>query len=211
MNLKKFGTYLDDLNNLYSKLNEPHGIIPNWTNTNLSANDIQSIENILDIKIPPEMRAASLVFSGVFHETPYFLENFQSLSNEIFKKSKNEITTEDFKNDLIISNVFSIDEWNSDELNELRAVHQEGMLDIESNKIIPLGLDLKTIKNEKFLLIGTSYSESIFINLVDEHDEFGSLYNGINLYPFYIVYKIANNYRNFLDIIEKSISMQINN
>lgn len=200
-----------ELDSLYAQLNEPHGVVPEWAERGLTSAELLEVENRVGIKLPPAMKQALMVFSGISHETPYYLgSRFAAIQKEVIKRSKRELTEDDFSDDLEIAMTFPPQDWDGDELNELRAIQAEGLQDVETKQLIAVDCDTAWLKNEKFLMIGTTYSESLFINLIDEKDaHYGALYNAAFLYPFFVIYKVADSYEDFLVNLQGSLKKRI--
>jgi hypothetical protein len=196
-----------ELDGLYAVLNEPHSVVPEWTDPGISERDLVVVENRLGVRLPECIRCSSREFSGIYHETPYFLGgHFEKIKEEVFLKSGGELNDNDFRDNLILHEVEALMKWGQEDLKALRDIEDEVISETDSVNLISVECDPAWLKNERFMLIGTTYAASLFINLIDEDDvNYGSLYNSISLHPFYVVYKVANDYGCFLENIRRSL------
>ena len=67
------------------------------------------------------------------------------------------------------------------------------------------------LSDELFVHIGNSESESVFIYLNASSENFGAIYNvdASRSEAFLLVYKIADNYLDFIECIKKSLEIQL--
>lgn len=78
-----------DLDNLFKGINEPYDVVPEWADSGLSMEAFQDAEARLGVVFPEVLKDASRQFSGIYHETPYFMaESFKKIQTEVLKRSK---------------------------------------------------------------------------------------------------------------------------
>lgn len=206
MNLNILKTRLDAL---YSKLNTPYGVIPAWHEPAATNEEIEETENRLNVILPSELKSIFKLFSGITHDTPYFMcEHFLNLKKKLLELRCIEKDDMDFKDDLIIAQIKSLRNWGmKDDLYDPKSEYAN-IID-EMGEAFFSDCTKELIFHDKFILIGESYSESVFINLVEGDENYGAIYNLRPYYPNFFAYKIANGYLDFLCQIERSLESQI--
>lgn len=203
-----FSVLKSDLDNLFKRLNEPTDIVPEWTDRGVSAEALKEAEARLGVAFPEVLKLASMQFSGIYHETPYFMGDiFEKIQNQVFKKTKWELSEDDFADELEVQLVYAPPDWGNEELQSLKALNIEYLSDIGKSKHIGIDCELAWVRDEKFIMIGTTYSESLYMDLREpaSNPNYGSLYNLISLDPFCIMYKVADDYGQFLLNIKHSL------
>lgn len=78
-------TLKKSLDNLFSKINPPYDVTPEWCNNGLSTREMEEIQKILG-PLPEDIQKIHQIFSGLHHECPYFLWN---KAEEIKKQLQN--------------------------------------------------------------------------------------------------------------------------
>ena len=202
----------NDLDRLYSELNEPSDVAPQWAEPGLTETEIQDQEVRLGIRLPENMRQALSVFSGISHETPLYQGvHFPALQKAVLLKSGRELTSDDFQDDLEICYLAPPQEWLNEELQALREVDDEALSMTDADEQIAVNADIAWLKHKRFFLVGATYSQSLYLNLIDEgHFDYGAFYNLQVLDPFVLLYKVAPNYQDFLQKIVDSLQRKIN-
>lgn len=103
-----FSVLKSDLDNLFKRLNEPTDIVPEWTDRGVSAEALKEAEARLGVAFPEVLKLASMQFSGIYHETPYFMGDiFEKIQNQVFKKTKWELSEDDFADELEVQLVYA--------------------------------------------------------------------------------------------------------
>lgn len=116
----------------------------------------------------------------------------------------------DFEDNLEITYISDMREWEKEEMSSMKKINIEQLNEIDDSLIITCEIDIETIKKEKFFMIGTSYSDSIYIDLTNPKSKsHGAIYNSAFPYPYFLIYKIADNYHEFLTNIEKSLITKV--
>ena len=88
-----FSVLKSDLDNLFKRLNEPTDIVPEWTDPGVSLEALKEVEANLGVVLPEVLKLASIQFSGIYHEAPYFIgDAFKAIQSQIFKSSRNMIS-----------------------------------------------------------------------------------------------------------------------
>lgn len=158
----------EDLDNLFKRLNEPYDVVPEWADPGVSMDALKDAETRLGVVFPEVLKDASRQFSGIYHETPYFMgDSFKKIQNEVLKRSKREVSEEYFIDDLEISIVYAPTEWDSEDAHGLKALNVEYMSEIDTKQYIGVDCDLTWLYESSFLLIGATYSESLYMDLRD--------------------------------------------
>ena len=207
-----FAALKSDLDNLFKGLNEPSDIVPEWTDPGVSAEALKEVEVSLGVALPEVLKLASIQFSGIYHEAPYFMgDACKAIQSQIIKSSKHELTEYDFSDDLEIQTVYSPAEWESEDLVKMKALNVEYLRDVGKNKHIGVDCNLGWLVSPKFIMIGTTYSESLCIDLreLPNNAGYGAIYNFMSLNPFGIMYKVADDYGQFLLNIKHSLEKKI--
>ena len=207
-----FSVLKSDLDNLFKRLNEPTDIVPEWTDPGVSAEALKEVEVSLGVVLPEVLKLASIQFSGIYHEAPYIIgDAFKAIQSQIFKSSKYELTEYDFSDDLEIQTVYSPAEWESEDLVKMKALNVEYLRDVGKYKHIGVDCNLQWLVSPKFMMIGTTYSESLYIDLreLPNNAGYGAIYNFVSLDPFGIMYKLADDYGQFLLNIKHSLEKKI--
>ena len=170
------------------------------------------MEASLGVALPEVLKLASIQFSGIYHEAPYFMgDACKAIQSQIIKSSKHELTEYDFSDDLEIQTVYSPAEWESEDLVKMKALNVEYLRDVGKNKHIGVDCNLGWLVSPKFMMIGTTYSESLYIDLreLPNNAGYGAIYNFVSLDPFGIMYKLADDYGQFLLNIKHSLEKKI--
>ena len=207
-----FAALKSDLDNLFKGLNEPSDIVPEWTDPGVSAEALKEVEASLGVALPEVLKLASIQFSGIYHEAPYFMgDACKAIQSQIIKSSKHELTEYDFSDDLEIQTVYSPAEWESEDLVKMKALNVEYLRDVGKNKHIGVDCNLGWLVSPKFIMIGTTYSESLCIDLreLPNNAGYGAIYNFMSLNPFGIMYKVADDYGQFVLNIKHSLEKKI--
>ena len=207
-----FAALKSDLDNLFKGLNEPSDIVPEWTDPGVSAEALKEVEASLGVALPEVLKLASIQFSGIYHEAPYFMgDACKAIQSQIIKSSKHELTEYDFSDDLEIQTVYSPAEWESEDLVKMKALNVEYLRDVGKNKHIGVDCNLGWLVSPKFMMIGTTYSESLYIDLreLPNNAGYGAIYNFMSLNPFGIMYKVADDYGQFVLNIKHSLEKKI--
>ena len=207
-----FAALKSDLDNLFKGLNEPSDIVPEWTDPGVSAEALKEVEASLGVALPEVLKLASIQFSGIYHEAPYFMgDACKAIQSQIIKSSKHELTEYDFSDDLEIQTVYSPAEWESEDLVKMKALNVEYLRDVGKNKHIRVDCNLGWLVSPKFMMIGTTYSESLYIDLreLPNNAGYGAIYNFMSLNPFGIMYKVADDYGQFVLNIKHSLEKKI--
>ena len=207
-----FAALKSDLDNLFKGLNEPSDIVPGWTDPGVSAEALKEVEASLGVTFPEVLKLASIQFSGIYHEAPYFMgDAFKAIQSQIIKSSKYELTEYDFSDDLEIQTVYSAAEWESEDIIKMKALNVEYLRDVGKNKHIGVDCNLGWLVSPKFMMIGTTYSESLYIDLreLPNNAGYGAIYNFMSLNPFGIMYKVADDYGQFVLNIKHSLEKKI--
>ena len=207
-----FAALKSDLDNLFKGLNEPSDIVPEWTDPGVSAEALKEVEASLGVALPEVLKLASIQFSGIYHEAPYFMgDACKAIQGQIIKSSKHELTEYDFSDDLEIQTVYSPAEWESEDLVKMKALNVEYLRDVGKNKHIGVDCNLGWLVSPKFMMIGTTYSESLYIDLreLPNNAGYGAIYNFMSLNPFGIMYKVADDYGKFVLNIKHSLEKKI--
>ena len=207
-----FAALKSDLDNLFKGLNEPSDIVPEWTDPGVSAEALKEVEVSLGVALPEVLKLASIQFSGIYHEAPYFMgDACKAIQSQIIKSSKHELTEYDFSDDLEIQTVYSPAEWESEDLVKMKALNVEYLRDVGKNKHIGVDCNLGWLVSPKFMMIGTTYSESLYIDLreLPNNAGYGAIYNFMSLNPFGIMYKVADDYGQFVLNIKHSLEKKI--
>ena len=207
-----FAALKSDLDNLFKGLNEPSDIVPEWTDPGVSAEALKEVEASLGVALPEVLKLASIQFSGIYHEAPYFMgDACKAIQGQIIKSSKHELTEYDFSDDLEIQTVYSPAEWESEDLVKMKALNVEYLRDVGKNKHIGVDCNLGWLVSPKFMMIGTTYSESLYIDLreLPNNAGYGAIYNFMSLNPFGIMYKVADDYGQFVLNIKHSLEKKI--
>ena len=206
-----YQTLKNELDGLYAQLNEPRGIVPQWAETGLTSEGISDLEKGLGVKIPASMQRALAVVSGVSHESPLYLGSlFSSLQKQVLRQAKGDLTRDDFLDDLEICYVASPSEWQKEELQALRAVDDEELQMTEPHERIAIDADMEWLSDQRFVLVGTTYSQSLYLNLIDEvQSSYGAFYNLKILTPFAVLYKVAESYDDLLKKIHVSLQHKL--
>lgn len=202
----------NELDNLFGKLNRPYGVIPEWSGPGVSEDDLKMVEKRLGLVLPESIKKASGEFCGIYHEAPYFMgDDFSEIQAEVIEKSRGELTEEDFCDNLEIQLIYSPLDWGNDEIKKLRSLNNEDLCQTRRSQRIAVGCDFSWLEDENFLMIGTTYAESLFMDLRDSDSDkkHGVLYNFISLHPFCVMYKIADDYGSFLLKIRDSLERKI--
>lgn len=81
------------------------------------------------------------------------------------------------------------------------------MSEVDTKQYIGVDCDLTWLHDSSFLLIGATYSESLYMDLREpaSNPNYGALYNINSLDDFCIMYKAADNYGKFLLNIKQSL------
>lgn len=204
----------NELDELYAQLNPPYGVTPQWHELGATEDEIKSVESRLGVALPTEVKEIYKVFSGITHETPYYMgKDFLEIKNTLLTAL--DVNEEEFGDDLVISFIEPLEKWGIvDELYDPKKEYNdliEYMNEPESEgKAIFIGCSKDILCNEQFIYIGASYAESIFINLDMNSKDFGAIYNVTPFYPDLIVYKIANGYFDFINHLKASLKVQLN-
>ena len=91
----------------------------------------------------------------------------------------------DFKDDLIIAQIKSLRNWGmKDDLYDPKSEYAN-IID-EMGEAFFSDCTKELIFHDKFILIGESYSESVFINLVEGDENYGAIYNLRPYYPNFL-------------------------
>ena len=207
-----FAALKSDLDNLFKGLNEPSDIVPGWTDPGVSAEALKEVEASLGVALPEVLKLASIQFSGIYHEAPYFMgDACKAIQSQIIKSSKHELTEYDFSDDLEIQTVYSPAEWESEDLVKMKALNVEYLRDVGKNKHIGVDCNLGWLVSPKFIMIGSTYSESLYIDLreLPNNTGYGAVYNFVSLNPLGIMYKVADDYGQFLLNIKHSLEKKI--
>ena len=207
-----FAALKSDLDNLFKGLNEPSDIVPEWTDPGVSAEALKEVEVSLGVALPEVLKLASIQFSGIYHEAPYFMgDACKAIQSQIIKSSKHELTEYDFSDDLEIQTVYSPAEWESEDLVKMKALNVEYLRDVGKNKHIGVDCNLGWLVSPKFMMIGTTYSESLYIDLreLPNNAGYGAIYNFMSLNLFGIMYKVADDYGQFVLNIKHSLEKKI--
>ena len=199
------------LDDLYAQMNEPQGVVPEWAEPAMSGAEIKEQEARLGCQLPEEMSLALAAFSGISHDTPLYLgAAFKDLQKQVILQSGRELGKEDFQDDLEITVLYSPQEWRGEELQELRAIDAEGLGEVESHQQIAVEADMAWLNDERFILIGTTYSQSLYLNLMDVNSpHYGAVYNLVFPYPFAVLYKVADGYQDLFEKIEASLQRKL--
>ena len=194
-----------ELDQLYAKLNEPKNVVPEWCDSGLSSTELDAIEQRLNVTFPASLRQIVSVFAGIHVETPYHLGHALTVVRQAVhaKKALRDWEIED----LSISDVSSPAEWGNDELCQLHQVTLEGMADLEitAKRTICLDAQFDWLDNPAFIMIGTSYSESVYINLIEGSPTHGAIYNVQFVDDHLLVHKIADHYTDFVLNLKRSL------
>lgn len=103
-----FSVLKSDLDNLFKRLNEPTNIVPEWTDPGVSPEALKEVEANLGVVLPEVLKLASMQFSGMYHEAPYFMEDaFEKIQNQVFKNTKWELSEDDFADELEVQLVYA--------------------------------------------------------------------------------------------------------
>ena len=152
-----FAALKSDLDNLFKGLNEPSDIVPGWTDPGVSAEALKEVEASLGVALPEVLKLASIQFSGIYHEAPYFMgDACKAIQSQIIKSSKHELTEYDFSDDLEIQTVYSPAEWESEDLVKMKALNVEYLRDVGKYKHIGVDCNLQWLVSPKFMMIGTT-------------------------------------------------------
>lgn len=207
-----FSALKSDLDNLFKRLNEPTDIVPEWTDPGVSTEVLKEVEASLGVALPEVLKLASIQFSGIYHEAPYFIgDAFKAIQSQVIKSSKHELTEDDFRDDLEIQTVYSPAEWESEDLVKMKELNVEYLRDVGKNKHIGVDCNLGWLVSPKFIMIGSTYSESLYIDLreLPNNTGYGAVYNFVSLNPLGIMYKVADDYGQFLLNIKHSLEKKI--
>lgn len=201
-----------EFDNLFKGLNAPYDVVPEWTGAGVSLEVLQEAEARMDVAFPEVLKDVSGQFSAIYHETPYFLGNaFKKIQSEVIKRSRREISEDCFKDDLEISIVYAPAEWDGEDAQGLKALNVEYMSEMDAKQYIGVDCDLMWLHDRSFLLIGATYSESLYMDLREpaSNPHYGALYNFNSLEDFCILYKVADDYGQFLLNIKHSLEKKI--
>lgn len=207
-----FAALKSDLDNLFKGLNEPSDIVPEWTDPGVSAEALKEVEARLGVAFPEALKLASMQFSGLYHEAPYFMgDAFEKIQSQVLKKSNKELSEDDFADELEVQMVYAPTDWDNEELQSLKTLNIEYLSDIGKSKHIGIDCELAWVRDEKFMMIGTTYSESLYMDLREpaSNPNYGALYNLMSLDPFCVMYKVADDYGQFLLHIKHSLEKKI--
>ena len=202
----------NELDALYSQINPPYGVVPQWHEQGVTDEKIVEIESRLGVTLPLEVREVYKVFSGISHDTPYRIGGrFHDIKEKLL--SSIDLNGADFDDDLVISKIEPLEKWGeSDELYDPKKEYKE-LIEYMSQpdsegKAVFIDCDDDILSERHFIYIGSSYSESVFTNLNSASKDFGSIYNVKPFHPDLIVYKIANGYFDFIGHLKESLRIQ---
>lgn len=208
----------EELDALYSKLNPPYGIVPEWHAPAATDNEIMAAETRFGVTLPVELKETFKVFSGISHESPYFMGDEFSKIKGMVKKAAGDKYAAHLEDSLVVTLISPLDEWEVPDMAKF-GPHQEycnmlarvqGLGRGKCQAVFyECGQDV--LHDSHFVYIGSSDWETIFIDLNPAGKHFGALYNA---YPsdeqdFLLIYKIADNYLDFLERLKKSLETRL--
>lgn len=111
---------------------------------------------------------------------------------------------------MVISNLFSVEEWGAEESRELKSINLEALSELEDydGGLFFKDVDKAEFEDEKFVLIGTTYADSLYINL-NTGKNYGCIYNSISLSDGFAVFKVADNFIELFSKIESSLKKNV--
>ena len=191
MNTLELKNNLDDL---FSKINEPYGTTPQWHYPPLTPSEVENISERLNGRLPESVKGISLVFSGLVHNV--YLVGEKSSGSET---------------PLIVSHIRDVREWGGEELqDDKQGITLDGWDEISDEEIIGFpGFKRKAIYSEEFILIGFMGNGEIYMDLTGVTGApAGSLVHIDNDYTNCFVRIISDDYPNFWLLIERSLRTQ---
>ncbi|MGF6148212.1 Uncharacterised protein [Kingella potus] len=200
------------LDSLFARLNPPYGVVPEWHEAAASEAEIRAAEMRLGVRLPEDVKTVFRSFSGISHETPYFMGGrFETLRSKIAAAGCLAADDSGFQDDLVIVQIKRLGEWGTaDELYNPKEEYRrlpEAMAE-EGGQAFYDGCTQETIDNPAFVYIGDSYAETLFANLIEGSEHYGAIYNLRPYYPHFFAYKIADSYTGLLDLIVQSLERQ---
>lgn len=213
-----------ELDTLYSKINPPHGVVPEWHEPAVTDDDIAAVENRLGVSLPVEVKEVCKVFSGITHDTLYFMgEQFRAMQDKAAKIIGSE-NAEELEDDTEIGVIYPLTDWGvNDEdswepkedylelIEEYEADRAEGEVEEYYSVVAYVDCEEGIISDDLFVHIGDFNYGSIFICLNPDSKNFGAIYNVFDCKQniYLLVYKIADNYLDLIERIKKSLEIQL--
>ena len=207
-----------ELDALCARIDPPFGIVPIWHEPPMTDEQIAKEEARLGVTLPVEIKEAYKVFSSISIEMPYFMgdefDNMKKAAAQIIGAENIDF----LKDTLVVCGIYPLDEWEAPSDKKWSAHHnyrdmlrRAPGLGHKKCQAVYYGCDAEILHDRYFMFIGASDFESIFIDLNPASKHFGAIYN---VYPsdeqeFLLVYKIADNYFQFLDRLKKSLEIQL--
>ena len=206
MEIKELKKSLDQL---FSRLNPPYGVVPEWHGSGVTADEIKEVEGRF-LALPNEVKLVCSEFSGLGHDCPLYMgEEFGALHSFVAEK----IPDFELNDDLEISTIVDLRSWGTDpEMSEMKEMDVSSLLSTrERNRAAYNHFDLKKLEDDNFLMIGTSYGDSVYIDLTDPASpDFGKIYNTIAAaFPYFVIFKIADNYLDLMKRLRKSLEIKL--
>lgn len=188
----------NDLDHLLSMINEPKGVVPEWTSPGVSDEELRDVERIIGFDLPSEVKDVCRVFDGFFHEVPVLRKkNLAPIFQKVSEKMK-DLDDGEF-NELVVVDVMNVGDWGRGGSVELKNINKEAISYLDVEEKFFLGIDENIFMSDGFVIIGATYSDSLYINL-NEGEDFGSIYNSVSLCSGFVIYKVAEN---FIDLFVK--------
>lgn len=183
----------------FAQLHEPPGVVPQWHSPAASADDIAAARARLGA-LPDEVAQLFAAFGGLEHnDTPYQLgERFAALAQAVQAQATepcDDVQEAGLADDLMLNDIYPLSQWGEDP-DGLRDIHREQLDALaDGGKAICIGgLSAKQLDDERLVLIGSSSSGALFIDLDPSRPSYGAIFNTRDFYPDLVVHRIADNY-----------------
>ena len=202
-----------ELDALYARLAPPYGVVPVWHEPAVTGNDSAKAKEKFGATLPDEVKAAYQVFSGIIDvEAPYFMGKEFGAGKKVAEDVFGTKAARFLKDDLLVTGIFPLDKWEAPGASGWGAQQNyRDMLAGGNCKAAYHGCDASILEGKFFIHIGTSDWESIFIDLDAAGENFGAIYNArpSDEEDFLFVYKIADNYFQFLSRLKQSLETRL--
>lgn len=214
-----------ELDSLYSRVNPPYGVVPEWHEPAVTDEEIAAVEERLGVSLPAEVKEVCKVFSGITDYTPYFMGEqfraFQDKAAQIIGQEEADMLEDDVEIGTIYPltewGVYDEDSWNPKEesyfeiIDEYEQARAEGEAGEYDNVVAHIDCEEGIISDNLFVHIGDYNYGSVFICLNPASKNFGAIYNVFDCksHVYLMVYKIADNYLDLIERLKKSLEIQL--
>ena len=215
---------LDNLNAAFVKKYNWSKDFLEWHSPGVSDEDIAAAEKRLGVALPQEVKQVCKVFSGVYFDMPYhapekFSEVREKMAIIVSAEDAAELDDEQMTSDLSIK-ILPVDKWGvvdplwnpkEEYCKVLAGPGDDDEDEYDPGQGVYCGCEEGIVQDEFFIHIGYASNGDIFMDLNAGSSNYGALYHisPANDYSYLLVYKIADNYLDFLERYKTSLEIEL--